>query len=570
MVEMRLVTKFGRLVWRQSRFYVTRIHPFLQIFKQKQIRSDRDDGPGYLMEMVSLGINTTPLFRSTLQVISTGRRWVGCNVHLILVAAVFVLCLGRHHVQAFSRFSAFPSSSWPQRCKDNNHNCFRPASPHPKIECTSLRTTTKIFAKAVKLSYDPWFPLPNTAIDAEEYEQERSQIEEKAIQLAARLLNQKLREKQQPSLLVMEDEIESRINSSTNDNHHPVDGLSMNEQQPQQQSERVAALVENRFLDLSCSEKGEHALENLIYSSFVEDEVNDNVIRGTIMVIQSLCVFAMQVGVKGTPDQLRRMVAHLDPRRNPSLIERDLMIQWDGDSVRRLKYQMDRSAAVQLLSQLRWKRTAQGAFDLLVTLGVWEPHEDVSLLRSGFPLRFSKNELDAATTIMEQQQEQQQRNGHSVDPEQILGIRKDLRHLKVYTIDGASTLEIDDGLSVEEITHAASSTTSSKSTTQDSQETRHRIWIHIADADHYAPPGSVLFETARKRITSIYIPGRTFSMFPPIAGSQLMSLNANSDSYALSLGVEVKSDGSVSGSDIILVLFICRLYWFYISSKPFP
>ncbi len=74
--------------------------------------------------------------------------------------------------------------------------------------------------------------------------------------------------------------------------------------------------------------------------------------------------------------------------------------------------------------------------------------------------------------------------------------------MKIYTIDSASTSEIDDGLSCETYTAV------------DGSE-RHRYWIHIADADYAAPRGSISFEGAKKRATSHYLPQTSLSMFPP-------------------------------------------------------
>lgn len=82
------------------------------------------------------------------------------------------------------------------------------------------------------------------------------------------------------------------------------------------------------------------------------------------------------------------------------------------------------------------------------------------------------------------------------DPDELLGIRKDLRDQKVFTIDGASTSEIDDGLSVELV------------------EGKYRIWIHIADADRWAPRDSELLQVAKKRGTSIYLPQGSIPMLP--------------------------------------------------------
>lgn len=88
---------------------------------------------------------------------------------------------------------------------------------------------------------------------------------------------------------------------------------------------------------------------------------------------------------------------------------------------------------------------------------------------------------------------------HDVD--QLLNIREDLTHQKVYTIDSASTTEIDDGLSVEKYT-------------KEDGSNGMRFWIHIADAERWAPPGSRIFEIAKKRGTSLYLPQGSIPMIP--------------------------------------------------------
>jgi hypothetical protein len=279
-------------------------------------------------------------------------------------------------------------------------------------------------------------------------------------------------------------------------------------------------------MDLTCSTEGERALESLFSDPVVAKCEDNNVIRGAVVALQSLCVMATQAGVTGVPEQLHRTVKHLYRRDDPTLLARDLF-EWDRDSIRRLKYRIDRKAALHLLTEILWKRTSQGAFDLLVAIGVWKKHDDLALLRSGFPLRFTKEETDAATAAFDL----------AHDPDQILGLREDFRHMKVFTIDSASTSEIDDGLSIEVVQ-------------KDDGTERHRIWIHIADADRWAPRNSTLFEISRRRITSLYLPNGAIAMFPAIASADLMSLKANQDACALSLGVELNSDGSIDASTI--------------------
>jgi exoribonuclease II len=220
--------------------------------------------------------------------------------------------------------------------------------------------------------------------------------------------------------------------------------------------------------------------------------------------------------------------------------------------VRRLKFRSRSAttAAIQLLAALQWRRTTQGAFDLLVGLGAWQVHEDTALLRSGFPLSFSKEEEMAAQQVAAATAEQQPSSIPDVDD--LLGLRQDLTHLKVYTIDGASTSEIDDGVSLEKVTveEVASDGTTSPTKTR----IRQRLWVHIADADHWAPRGSQLLEAARKRITSLYLPTNHISMFPLSASTQIMSLRAGGHGHvlALSLGVMLDDTGAVDTSSIIV------------------
>ena len=341
---------------------------------------------------------------------------------------------------------------------------------------------TLLRAKSIKISKDPWYPL---ILDNDE---RQAEVEQQAVQLCSRLIR---RQVSGNTTTASADEIAKR-----------------------------APIIRDRFMDLACSPEGEAVLEALFDDEIVNG-VEDDIVRASVMVMQSLCVFGTQVGVKGTPEQLNRLVSHLDPRRDPSLLERDVY-HWDADSVRRLKHKLDRIPAVQLLADLQWKRTTQGAFDLLNALGAWTTHEDLALLRSGFPLRFSQAELDAAKEAAQ----------FTNDADHTLGLRQDLRHLKVYTIDSASTSEIDDGLSVEKIT-------------QPDGSVKHRLWIHIADADRWAPRHSGLFQTAQIRITSLYLPRATISMFPPDISSGVMSLKTNQDSFALSLVAELNDDGSL-------------------------
>ena len=68
-------------------------------------------------------------------------------------------------------------------------------------------------------------------------------------------------------------------------------------------------------------------------------------------------------------------------------------------------------------------------------------------------------------------------------------IRVDLTHHRIVTIDDASTTEVDDGLSVEEL-----------------PDGRRRLWVHVADPSRWMQPGSDLDMEARRRASTLYLP----------------------------------------------------------------
>jgi len=291
------------------------------------------------------------------------------------------------------------------------------------------------------------------------------------------------------------------------------------------------SLAKGRFLDFVTTEESEKLLENMFIPP-KEDVYSTEDIENGISAMQSLLVLGLQTGLKGPPQYLDGLVSHL----------RQLGIKESGDEIfdigtesRRLKFERDSFAGIEILSGLVRKRTAQGAFELLVSIGVWSRHEDLSLLRSGLPVRFTDLEKKVAKESLE----------NTVDYDGILGVRKDLTSMKVYTIDNESTREIDDGISVEVIEDKLGSK-------------RHRFWIHISDADRWAPRYSNLFKVGERRSTSIYAPTKTYPMFPDSA-FDVMSLNAGRDRCALSLGVELLPNGEIDLSSIVIHPSIIRV-----------
>lgn len=135
-------------------------------------------------------------------------------------------------------------------------------------------------------------------------------------------------------------------------------------------------------------------------------------------------------------------------------------------------------------------------FYLLIKAGIWQPDENVALLRQDVPVDFAAAELERARQLAAGPDEQAL----------VAGDRLDLRHLPLLTIDGDFTRDFDDALHVER------------------QGDHFLVGIHIADVSEFVKPGDCLFEAARLRGTSIYFPDRHIPMLPKDVSEGVCSL----------------------------------------------
>ncbi len=125
-------------------------------------------------------------------------------------------------------------------------------------------------------------------------------------------------------------------------------------------------------------------------------------------------------------------------------------------------------------------------FEILVKAGIWSANENLPLLRQELPVNFSLAARQQAEQILQRGQKEL-----FDDPGRL-----DLTDLPTLTIDGPTTLDFDDALSIEE------------------QEGNYLVGIHISDVAHYVRPGDSLFAEAMRRGTSIYFPEGQIPMLP--------------------------------------------------------
>ncbi len=113
------------------------------------------------------------------------------------------------------------------------------------------------------------------------------------------------------------------------------------------------------------------------------------------------------------------------------------------------------------------------------------------------------------------------------------GERRDLRELPTFTVDPATARDFDDAISAERAQ-------------SDSARPEVRVWVHIADVAAHVTLGSQLDLEARRRSTSVYVPGRVEPMLPHALSSDACSLVPGAERLAVSVemllhGAEVLS-----------------------------
>ena len=111
--------------------------------------------------------------------------------------------------------------------------------------------------------------------------------------------------------------------------------------------------------------------------------------------------------------------------------------------------------------------------------------------------------------------------------------RVDYRGQKSFTMDGADTKDMDDGLFAEMLDNNII-----------------RVYVHIADVSHYIKPGSRLFERACQKTTSLYMNNSVFHMLHHIISNGICSLNEKEDRLAKTVVMDIDSDGNIINYDI--------------------
>ena len=161
-------------------------------------------------------------------------------------------------------------------------------------------------------------------------------------------------------------------------------------------------------------------------------------------------------------------------------------------------------------------------FEVLVKLGILQENENIDLYRYNIAASFPEHIIKKTESLAE-----------LLSPDALSKNRVDLTGLNIITIDGRSTLDFDDALSIENFGD------------------HYRLGVHIIDVGYYVKKKDIFNNEAFDRGSSIYMPDLKIPMLPPFLTEDICSLKAGSLRPAISIMIQLSRSFEITGYEII-------------------
>jgi ribonuclease R len=155
---------------------------------------------------------------------------------------------------------------------------------------------------------------------------------------------------------------------------------------------------------------------------------------------------------------------------------------------------------------------------IINTTGSYEFDLEFIINKYSLPKKFKSEVLKEAKVV----------SGKKMSPEN----RVDLRSEDIFTIDGDNAKDFDDAISIYK------------------NRNNYILKVHIADVSHYVEKNSNLDFEALSRGTSVYLLDSVIPMLPFELSSGVCSLKEGVDRYAVTLQMEIDTEGNIVSKDI--------------------
>ena len=160
---------------------------------------------------------------------------------------------------------------------------------------------------------------------------------------------------------------------------------------------------------------------------------------------------------------------------------------------------------------------------------VWPPQERTETARDAIEkmMREAGHELRFDPEVEREARKAGARAWAKAEIELREGERRDLRELPTFTVDPSTARDFDDAISAEALPDGTA-----------------RIWVHIADVAAHVSLGSAIDIEARRRSTSVYVPGTVEPMLPHALSSDACSLVPGAERLAVTVEMLLRGASS--------------------------